>query len=132
MKQKVNFDKNTKDLANLSTGETVRIRDGGDKYWQRKGVIKEKVAPRSYIVESEAGVHYRRNRQDILKTNENMNNSSQIIVEEEYTDNGCTGRNHLESSLLDKASSIEGLSELTEPRRSSRISKRPSRLIEEI
>ena len=51
----------------------MRIKDGGDKYWQRKGVIKEKVAPRSYIVESEAGVHYRRNRQDILKTNENLN-----------------------------------------------------------
>ena len=62
VKQKVNFDKNTKDLANLSTGETVRIKDGGDKYWQSKGVIKEKVAPRSYIIESEAGVHYRRNR----------------------------------------------------------------------
>lgn len=132
VKQKVNFDKNTKDLANLSTGETVRIRDGGDKYWQRKGVIKEKVAPRSYIVESEAGVHYRRNRQDILKTNENLNNSSQIVVVEEYTNNGCTSQNNLESSLLDKSSSIEGLSELIEPRRSSRISKRPSRLIEEI
>ena len=36
MKQKVNFDKNTKVLANLSTGETVRIRDGGKKYWLRK------------------------------------------------------------------------------------------------
>ena len=36
VKQKVNFDKNTKVLANLSTGETVRIRDGGKKYWLRK------------------------------------------------------------------------------------------------
>lgn len=46
--------------------------------------IKEKVASRPYIVESEAGMLYKRKRQNILKTGENLNNSCQMVIEEEY------------------------------------------------
>ncbi|XP_077535631.1 uncharacterized protein LOC144147382 isoform X2 [Haemaphysalis longicornis] len=56
-----------KPLPLLQRGETVRIRDDD---WSRKARVLHEVAPRSHIVETEDGRLLRRNRQHLLRTQE--------------------------------------------------------------
>ena len=64
-KQAEYFNKKAKSLQPLSTGDTVRVRLPGSTTWSL-GLCKNKVAPRSYLVECN-GTVYRRNRQHIRK-----------------------------------------------------------------
>ncbi|XP_077971870.1 uncharacterized protein LOC144426076 [Styela clava] len=66
--QKKYFDKSSKLLPNLNTGDIVRMQT--KKEYDQKGIICQNYhLPRSYIVESD-GRRYRRNRRHILKANE--------------------------------------------------------------
>ncbi|XP_077538131.1 uncharacterized protein LOC144150164 [Haemaphysalis longicornis] len=56
-----------KPLPLLQRGETVRIRDDD---WSRKARVLHEVSPRSHIVETEDGRLLRRNRQHLLRTQE--------------------------------------------------------------
>ncbi|XP_045167174.2 uncharacterized protein K02A2.6-like [Mercenaria mercenaria] len=67
--QKRNFDKNSKPLCPLNVDDYVRIQMG--KTWE-PGKITKKHDARSYSVVTEDGAIYRRNRQHLLKTNENF------------------------------------------------------------
>ena len=58
-----------RDLPKLESGDNVRIRSKGK--WSTKAIVVNKHdTPRSYIVKSQYGQTYRRNRKDILKTHE--------------------------------------------------------------
>ena len=63
------YDSKAKNLTDLNVGDAVRLH--GNKSWDRRGVVVEKMAqPRSYQVETENGNVLRRNRRDLLKTKE--------------------------------------------------------------
>ena len=66
-RQKKNYNKGAKDLEKLETGEVVRIWGKG---WDRKAVVTKKVNPRSYVVRTEGGGVYRRNRRDLMSVKE--------------------------------------------------------------
>ena len=51
----------------LNSGEGVRIRQ--DKLW-KPAIVRKKTNDRSYIVETQDGGSYRRNRRHLLKSNE--------------------------------------------------------------
>ncbi|XP_052814250.1 uncharacterized protein K02A2.6-like [Mya arenaria] len=67
IKSKTWFDKSAKPLTQLSQGETIRIKQG--KRW-KQAIVRKQVHDRSYIVETNDGGFYRRNRNHLLKTNE--------------------------------------------------------------
>eukprot|EP00105_Crassostrea_gigas_P044027 XP_019928175.1 PREDICTED: uncharacterized protein K02A2.6-like [Crassostrea gigas] len=66
--QKHNYDKQSKPLAPLEIGDSVRFQQG-DKSWKPATVLS-KVADRSYVVNAPNGGIYRRNRRHLMKTNE--------------------------------------------------------------
>lgn len=70
IKQKFYHDQNCKPLEVLQCGNSVRIRDNENNQWKEKAIVLQEVAPRSYLVKTERGGLFRRNRRDILKTNE--------------------------------------------------------------
>ena len=153
IKQKFYHDQNAKPLEVLEMGNSVRIRDNEKAVWEEKGKVIQEVAPRSYLVKTERGRLLRRNRRDILKTNEfvdvDEDDEKEVKIEtgrnqnNENMDNNQTAAETLtlNKTLNDetdqnksKAKSPEKKKE--EPRqvqplrRSSRVSKKPNRLIE--
>ena len=69
LEQKQYYDAKTKPLPPLAEGSTVRIHRG--KSWDSLAqVVKTADSPRSYISQDEAGKILRRNRRDLLHTNE--------------------------------------------------------------
>jgi len=64
-----NYDRTAKDLKPLQKGDTVRIRRS--QQWEPMAkVLKETDTPRSYIVQTESGSMFKRNRKHLLKTGE--------------------------------------------------------------
>ena len=63
-KQARYYNKSTRQLPELSEGETVRVKCPGEKTWT-KGTCVRKVAQRSYDVQAENAT-YRRNRRQLL------------------------------------------------------------------
>jgi transposase InsO family protein len=59
-----------KPLSELQPGDVVSMRDFTDKTWAHKCTVLKKVAPRSYMVRTEDGTQYRRNRRHLLRTGE--------------------------------------------------------------
>ncbi|CAB4044299.1 Retrotransposable element Tf2 type 1, partial [Paramuricea clavata] len=65
--QKVYHDREAKSLPPLKQSEMVRIYDQKKLMWGEKATVNEKIAPRSYIVETKDKVQYRRNRKQLSK-----------------------------------------------------------------
>ena len=66
-KSKHYYDRSAKPMKPLNPGEGVRIRQG--KLW-KPAIVRKKTNDRSYIVETQDGGSYRRNRRHLLKSNE--------------------------------------------------------------
>ena len=81
--QKEYFDRSSKALKPLLPGDTIRMRQGNT--WEPAVLVRESKAgePRSYIVRAN-NHEYRRNRKDILKTQE--------ILHSELADSGDSDR----------------------------------------
>ena len=77
--QKNMYDKNAKDMEPLEKGEIVQIRSNK---WNPAIVKNVHMNPRSYIVESEDGGVYRRNRRHLLKTGESSFSSYTPTIDE--------------------------------------------------
>ena len=103
----------TKPLEKLHPGDPVVIKLDGQKGWREKGIVKgEADTPRSYNVETPSGTQ-RRNRRHLKimsPTNTHVSDNANVPAE-------TTVKNDME---------------LQQQRRSSRISKKPERLIEVI
>ena len=69
--QKKYYDVGSKSLKLLETGDSVRIRQG-DGLWKPAVVSSKYPAKRSYVVETPNGGIYRRNRRDLIKTNDKV------------------------------------------------------------
>uniref|UniRef100_A0AAQ5Y149 Integrase catalytic domain-containing protein n=1 Tax=Amphiprion ocellaris TaxID=80972 RepID=A0AAQ5Y149_AMPOC len=118
LKQKMAYDRATKYLEPLCEKDTVRIE--GPDCWGRKATVLSEVGPRSYIVETEDGRTFRRNRRSLLKTQEDTDKHS---AEEEPEEQKDTPVAH--------PTEPQATSRMTEPvRRSTRARKPPDRLIE--
>ena len=60
---------NARPATDLHIGQRVRMRAGQQSDWSREGVVRERVAPRSYVIETPQGVTYRRNRKHLMPDN---------------------------------------------------------------
>ena len=60
------YDQHTKEMKKLRFGEAVRMLR--DEKWEPATVLEKTDEPRSYILKTENGRTYRRNRSHILKT----------------------------------------------------------------
>ena len=132
-KQKHYYDKTVLELPPLAEGQVIRMRDAKDTHWAKTGVVIQQVAPRSYEIETEDGVRYRRNRKDILKSNETV---LPKIDSDQYFDH-YQNDNHISnhaSSILDHDQSDKS-SQVSQSRvittRSGRVVVKPKRLVEE-
>ncbi|CAG2231037.1 unnamed protein product [Mytilus edulis] len=65
------YDKGSKPLKSLNSGDSVRIR-GSNGLWKPAIISSQHPASRSYIVESQDGGIYRRNRRHIIGTREEV------------------------------------------------------------
>ena len=68
--QKKYYDRGTRSLSPLKPGDTVRVWNPEKKKWNPAIVESLTNKPRSYIVVTQEGSKLRRNRQDILKSDE--------------------------------------------------------------
>jgi len=68
MKQKLFYDRTAKQLPPLLTNDVVRIKNHDG--WKTKATVLQEVAPKSFIVRTEEGQVFKRNRRSLLKTQE--------------------------------------------------------------
>ncbi|KAL7881434.1 hypothetical protein AOLI_G00082820 [Acnodon oligacanthus] len=109
-KQKIYYDRKTRQLPELHEGDGVRLKDKEDT-WGQKGTVLKKEQQRSYTIQTEDGAVLRRNRRDILKEPElNQTNSGSETLQD----------NHMLNSDQEES----------KVRRLTRTHKRPERLIE--
>ena len=62
------YNKGSKRLPALEVGDAVRMTPEKGKKTGEKGKVKAIASPRSYIVTTDAGGNYRRNRRHVRKT----------------------------------------------------------------
>ncbi|KAG1697909.1 putative membrane protein [Nymphon striatum] len=84
---KAKFDRSAKELPGLVTGEMVRLQPDRKNLTWRKAWVTDEVAPRSYLVETEEGDKYRRNRKFLKKTSEEFVDRRGERVLKEQVDN---------------------------------------------
>ncbi|KAJ8049448.1 hypothetical protein HOLleu_02204 [Holothuria leucospilota] len=119
-KQKMYFDKKSKALPKLETGDRVRVEREGK--WQTKGQVQEQVAPRSFLVKTDEGSLLRRNRKDLRKVKLEEHSGS-VSVDDYMREQEFPEATTSEEIANPDSSQIE-------LRRSSRQVKPPERLIE--
>lgn len=138
LKQKQYHDRNTKELSPLSPGQTVRLRNHNDSNWGNCGKVLDQVAPRSYLVQTENGHMYRKNRRHILQSNEQFtpyeqydchNNNYVYHSSHNPCDDGNAPSLSHDMSISTNHVPTQNISGTT---RSGRSVKKPQRLIEEI
>ena len=69
-KQKMYFDRKSKDLPPLIPGQNVRVQNTDSGHWEKATVISDCNQPRSYILNTEDGKNLRRNRVQIRESSE--------------------------------------------------------------
>ena len=79
-KQKAYYDRHTKQLQSLKSGDVVRIRHNGK--WVRGVIWNQHHAPRSYMVKTENGLLLRRNRRHLIHTAEDTPVTSTPIMDD--------------------------------------------------
>ena len=126
-KQAQYYNRNAKPLPPLERNDVVRVR--GDSSWGEKGVIVDKSEhPRSYIVRTERGGEYRRNRVDLLKTPERP----ETVTEPEEEEIQTASKETMEHQPIVPVRRVHVEHQPIVPvRRSNRVHVRPKRLIEE-
>ena len=82
------YNKNAKPLPSLHVNEGVRLRDTDKKQWIPAKVTAEAETPRSYIVTTESGRQYRRNRRFLLKTSEPPEDTQDVDIPDTLTAGG--------------------------------------------
>ena len=92
-KAKLYFDRGTKKLTKLDRGDTVRIKSG--RTWTPATVTDGAHIPRSYMVTTESGHVYRRNRKWLHKSSEPrpltlMEDAGDDHIDEQYEQPWCT------------------------------------------
>ena len=131
---KTNYDYKSKDLPSITPNTTVRIYSKS-KYgnWKRKGkVVSVRNEPRSYNVLNEKGNIIRRNRWQLLPTNETYEQDmysddddySDYDNEDEYQVDIGRNENNTEQPIINNQGNTNNIEYST---RYGRISKKPIR-----
>ncbi len=148
--QKKYFDDRTqrKTLPLLEPGNVVRVHRDNPSDWRIKGEVIEKVAPRSYLVKTDAGGLLRRNRRDLLltkKTDKTVSVTPDIITEVSSPPVPSTAASGVDNNVNNSSSTSSGSSNKSSgssstssgsraavplATRSGREVRRPNRLIE--
>ena len=92
-KAKIYYDRGAKTLPDLQIGQTVRMQPHQKDNTWRKAVVVDKPGIRSYLLQTEEGHRYRRNRKSIRATSEQQLSPSQLPP--------AISNNQTESSLED-------------------------------
>jgi len=77
--QKKFYDRRAKPLPPLRKGDSIRVQQGGQ--WNAGVVLDQHEAPRSYIIKTEHGSTLRRNRRDLVLTNETIQDYQPVMEE---------------------------------------------------
>ena len=132
-KQKQYYDRASKLLPPLNTGEVVRMRTADG--WKVSTVMSRAPEPRSYIVQKE-GRKYRRNRRDLRRTNEAYIGDfppENPVINDDQTDYGVNDQ-PLGEVLNQQMNNADGVAPIAEPaqpplanisRVSGRVIKKP-------
>lgn len=83
-KQKFYFDRGTRNLPELHTGDQVRFKDRTNT-WSQKGTVLSQVQPRSYTIRTEEGAVLRRNRRDLLKGPATARQGTETVEQTQHT-----------------------------------------------
>ena len=99
-KQKYYYDKHSKTLKPLKVQEKVRINHGNK--WIPATVISAAPTPRSYVVQTQDGQTYRRNRRHLLKTNERLTQNTDHTDDDivQTVQQPCREQNGLRSARI--------------------------------
>ena len=81
---KATYDKSARPLPDLQTGEPVRLQPVNPKAPWDKGSCVAKVGPRSYLIETENGNLYRRNRK-FIRQDPSQGHQQPIITDSSFT-----------------------------------------------
>jgi hypothetical protein len=117
LKQKYYYDRNTRHLPNLQTGDVVRIKHNAK--WVRGTVTGLHTSPRSFLVKTDSGTILRRNRRHLIKTSEQAYLPS---MGEEIEDEGAVHRNF----STPQSTAVEETSP-KQTTRSGRVVRQPAR-----
>ena len=133
--QKNFYDRGTRPLPELHQGEAVRIQQGRE--WKPAVVVKQHVAPRSYIVATTDGTQMRRNWVHLQQTKkaaqvvspdfEPVSNEPCPPLPQNTEDSVETGRTEPQTGRNEQSEVQVGEPPL---RRSQRVPRAPQRLIE--
>ncbi|KAK3084719.1 hypothetical protein FSP39_017965 [Pinctada imbricata] len=124
-KQKFYHDKNVVMLPKVSPGEIVRMRDTQNATWQ-KAKIEENLGNRSYILKSDKGSLYRRNREHVLKSHEDSFRV-QIPVDQQFQDD-CNSTPSVITPQPEPPTASDKPPNTPVTTRSGRVSKKPGYL----
>ena len=128
VKQKLYYDKNSKDLSRLSSGATVLVRQGDKKEWSTKcKVVSNTKLPRSYIVETTTGKRLRRNRKDLLLTSEKFDLEVDADVDPVASCGNVCPNSISKETPIEQRQQSKQTNEKHYVTRSGRIRKPPSR-----
>ena len=121
LRQKAAYDRGTKRLSSLQPNDSVRIRNGSE--WSPAVVVEQHKSPRSYIVVTPNGTQLRRNRYHLMPTKEPPITITPPMepVEEE-----------VRAPVVPPSTETEVEHVQPPLRRSTRVRRAPSRLIENI
>ncbi len=124
-KQKENYDKTARRLGALKENNAVRVEDQGT--WERKATVLKEVSPRSYEVQTDDGQVLRRNWRSLLKTQGHSQEQGQ-----EESDAGHQARETADTHDVCNDALPNNTSATPVLRRSTRPSRPPNRLIEQV
>lgn len=117
-KQKFYYDKGTRNLPELHTGDQVRLKDKTNT-WAQKATVLTEIQPRSYNIQTEDGAVLRRNRRDLHTGPATADQSVESAKQPQHT-------------LEDPPPEAPARVQEQTPKRSSRQVKPPERLIEQM
>ena len=121
------YDLHAKELGNLEVNDCVRVRNHERHVWAEKAKVLEMVGPKSYSVVTESGSRLKRNRRDLLKVKDTFNEQEELEDQFEYGTNSAHVGPSIESQIATPVTS-QVTPQVTEPRRSGRVTKPVDRL----
>lgn len=125
-KQKQHYDKSTRPLKPLAKDDVVRIQD--QDAWNRKATVLQEIGPHSYEVRTEDGHMFRRNRRNLLKTQETFHETLCGDADEKIAVSQTDTVPELKSAGHVQVNTSDVFTELPVLRRSERQIKRPVKL----
>ena len=105
-KQKHYFDRQTKALPVLETGDRLRVRMGNS--WKPGRVVQHAETPRSYEIQTDEKRKYRRNRRMLIKSSEDYHSSIDCSFVSNSPTTSTHERPHFKEPVDKVSPSVEG------------------------